>query len=81
MKSNEARIAEAVASLTARLEAWGVADAAEKAHAYVNDMLREGWRPRALPVPSVAPTVGKCPPSEDYRAARANLAGRPEGDT
>lgn len=44
MKSHEARIAEAVASLTHRLEGWEVDDAANKAHEFVRDMLANGWR-------------------------------------
>lgn len=50
MKSHEARVGEAVAALRARLESWGIDDAATKASEYVNDMLREGWRPKAPPV-------------------------------
>lgn len=45
--SRELQIAEAVASLTARLTTWAVDDASTKAHEYVNDMLRNGWRPVA----------------------------------
>ena len=44
MKSHEARIAEAVASLTHRLDSWGVDDAGNKAHEFVQLMLRNGWR-------------------------------------
>ena len=44
MKSHEARIAEAVASLTHRLEGWGVDEAAPKAHEFIRDMLHNGWR-------------------------------------
>lgn len=44
MKSNEQKIAEAIASLTARLTEWGVEGAPAKAHEFVRDMLDNGWR-------------------------------------
>ncbi len=50
MKSEEARTAEAITSLEARLESWGLDDAKAKATEYVRDMLRAGWRPRAREV-------------------------------
>lgn len=50
MRSDEARVAEAITSLTTRLETWGIHDATTKAHDYINDMLRAGWRPRAREV-------------------------------
>ena len=59
MKSHEQKIADAIASLTARLEAWDVEDAADKARDFVRDMLTNGWRTtRAeldLPAPSWQP--------------------------
>lgn len=76
MKSEEARIAEAIAALTARLESWRVDDAREKATEYVRDMIRNGWRPRALSV--VRADTGKpdlvCLPTPEYQAARTQLA-------
>ena len=45
--SREQQIGEAVASLTTRLDGWGIDDAQTKAHEYVTDMLRNGWRPIA----------------------------------
>lgn len=61
MKSSEQRIGEAIASLTARLNAWGVEDAATKAHQFVRDMLANGWRTtRAeldVPAPSWTPAT------------------------
>ena len=76
MKSEEARIAEAIAALTARLESWQVDDAREKATEYVRDMIRNGWRPRALSV--VRADTGRpdliCLPTPEYQAARTQLA-------
>lgn len=43
----QAKIGDAIASLTARLDAWQVPDPSIKAHEFVNDMLRNGWRPAA----------------------------------
>lgn len=42
--SSERKYAEAVAALTARLEAWGVEDAPMKAHEFMRDMAQQGWR-------------------------------------
>jgi hypothetical protein len=85
MRSEEARIGEAVAVLTARLDAWGVDDAATRASEYVRDMVRQGWRPRALPVetgPTRPPQADAVPADAvpTYRQARAALntpGGRP----
>lgn len=71
MKSHEARIGEAVASLTARLGAWGVDDAAEKAHEFVSDMLRNGWRTTPA---YVEPTPTNVRPIDPQRARE--LAGQ-----
>jgi hypothetical protein len=70
MRSDEVKFAEAVASLTARLEAWGVDSAPEHAEKFMRDMLHNGWRPRALAtVPSFNPE-GTRPPANlsDVRA-------------
>ena len=66
MKSDEVRIAEAIASLTARLESWNVDEPNDKAHGYVTDMLRHGWRPRAAPV-ETPPKLGRRVPADDAR--------------
>lgn len=50
MKSEEARIAEAVSSLTGQLEAWGADEAPSKADLIIKELLRAGWRPRAREV-------------------------------
>lgn len=78
MSSEEVRIGEAIAALRARLEAWDVPDATEKAEQFVRDMIRNGWRPRALPAPSIdvaRPTGVTSTPTEEYRAARAAAKG------
>lgn len=77
MRSEEARIGEAVASLTARLTAWGVDEPAAKASDFIHAMLREGWRPRAPRyADKPAPNPGRAS-SEGYHAgaerARAEL--------
>lgn len=70
MKADEVRFAEAVASLTARLDAWNVEDAAEKAESFMRDMLHHGWRARALPTGSGfdAPPGTPAPDLADVRA-------------
>jgi len=45
MKSNEVRIAEAVAALRQRLEAWAAPDAHAKAVELLREMQALGWRP------------------------------------
>jgi hypothetical protein len=72
MRSDEVKFAEAVASLTARLEAWGVEDASEHAEKFMRDMLHNGWRPRALAtVPSFNPEG--TPPPASLAEARAKV--------
>ena len=75
MKSDEQKIAEAVAALTARLTTWGVEEPHDKAHTYVSDMLRNGWRPRAAPVelPPMRPPERAADPARYIQAARAAL--------
>lgn len=71
-RSHEAAVGEAVASLTTRLEEWGVADAHTHAAAYVHDMLRAGWRPVAPHIERV--DLARRPLDPDVvkdRAARA----------
>jgi hypothetical protein len=75
MTSDEARIADAVAALRARLTAWGIEEPDAKAAEYVHDMLRNGWRPRARPVelpPDSGPGLVSAP-TGDYLAARQAL--------
>ena len=50
MSSEEARVAQAVASLTTALEGEGIEDSTRKAHDFIHGMLRDGWRPRAREV-------------------------------
>lgn len=74
MTNKEARIGEAITSLTTRLETWGVDEAREKAHAYVHDMLRHGWRPdgyRHNPPP--AKPLNVTPASPDVLATLRGL--------
>ena len=74
MRSEEARIAEAITALTARLDAWQVDDAATKASEYVRDMVRNGWRPRALPVAQPDPPgMRPVPPPPEFTQARLAL--------
>lgn len=74
MTSDEVRFAEAVAALTARLESWGVADPHDKAHQFVVDMRRNGWRPN-VPSVYVAPNRTATPPPADLLAeTRAAIA-------
>ena len=75
--NDERRIGEAVAALSARLDAWDVPDATEKAEQFVRDMIRNGWRPRSLPAPSIdhARPTGTTGPTSDYLAARAAQKG------
>lgn len=47
MRSEEARIGEAVASLTARLSNLGAPEPAPLANDIIHELIREGWRPRA----------------------------------
>lgn len=69
MKSDEARFAEAVASLTARLETWDVTDPNTKAEQFVRDMVQQGWRPRSLAtVHALTPSGTPPPPLDDVRA-------------
>lgn len=77
MKSDEARIAEAVASLRHRLDSWGVEDPHDKAHCYVNDMLRAGWRPRSRALEEPLSFTERVAATDDYRAARDALKSRP----
>ena len=81
MKSEEARIAEAIAVLTTRLDTWGVDDAPARAADYVRDMVRNGWRPRALPVAQPDRPTASCTPDAvpAYLAARDAIP-RPERD-
>ena len=51
MRSVEALVGEAVAQLTVRLEKWGVDDSTARAHEFIQDMLRAGWRPAAPALP------------------------------
>ena len=70
----QAAHAEAVNALTARLEAWGVDDAPARAAAYVADMVRAGWRPRApRATPPRRPKGRPSAPPPEYRQARAAL--------
>ena len=84
MPSHEVRFAEAITSLTARLEAWGVEEARDKAHGFVTDMVRHGWRPSAPKVYELPsrPEVG-APPTPEYVEMRARTlkpAPKPEPD-
>lgn len=84
MKSHEALIGEAVASLTARLESWHVDDAATRAHEYVHDMLRAGWRPTARPAGPPPDSGDRCPDPIPYiqqarDAIRRHREGGPDG--
>lgn len=81
-RAPEVAQAEAIAALTTRLHAWGVDDAAERAHEFVRDLIREGWRPRAPrceltpPAASVDPRRDRKPTeSPEYLAAKAALKG------
>ena len=71
MTSSEQRIAEAIASLTSRLEAWSVDDAATKAHEFVRDMLRNGWRTtpaRVEPLPDPGTPADATTAADQIRA-------------
>lgn len=76
MTADEVRFAEAIASLTARLQAWHVPEPHEKAQAFVSDMIRAGWRPRALAVatPAVDRRPSAPPPADLLDALRASIA-------
>ena len=82
MKSHEAAVADAIAALTARLASWAVDEPAQKAHEYVHDMLRHGWRPRAArPIDEPPPKPQPADPETRQRAieaARAALRPRHE---
>jgi hypothetical protein len=78
MRSEEARIGEAIAVLAHRLAGWGDEDERLRlATDYVRDMVRQGWRPRALPVETPArPPQADAVPADavpTYRQARAAL--------
>lgn len=77
MTNEQRAISEAIAALRARLETWGVEEAPIKAEGYVRDMIRNGWRPAALPV-TVPTSHDHTPPPDHYRAARLALKGRTE---
>lgn len=75
--NDEAAIGEAIASLTARLDAAGLDDAHALAHSFVTDLLRHGWRPNARrPVeePSTGPRATN--PAEHVARLRAQLRDR-----
>lgn len=72
MSSDEVKFAEAVASLTARLNSWGIEGAAEKAEVFMRDMIHHGWRARGLAtVHHLEPPGGTPPP--DLGDVRAKL--------
>lgn len=84
MTSDEVRIGEAVAALRARLEAGPVENPAAFAHEYVTDMLRQGWRPRALAVetPSyVSPHADPTTRADALAVCRANVAAARQAAT
>ncbi len=80
MSSDEARIAEAISSLTTQLESWGADEAPSKADLIVKELLRAGWRPRAKEV--WKPTPGgeaRCDDSSPHSAlARAGIRAAKE---
>lgn len=55
MKSSEARLGEAIASLTTALDHEGIEDAGRKAHDFMTELLRQGWRAVAHEVPQHTP--------------------------
>lgn len=78
-KSPEVAQGEAIAALTTRLEQWGVEEASVRAHEFVRDLIREGWRPRAPRCELTAPVDPRLDrkPTEvpEYLAAKAALKG------
>lgn len=74
MTLEQKRVAEAVASLSARLAGWGVEEPTLKAEQYVRDMIRAGWRASAPAVPDLSHMPEHQPVPEDFKAARARLA-------
>ena len=82
-RSEEARIAEAVASLTHRLDEWGCDEAPARASEFIRDMVRNGWRPRALAAIPPTPTRPdlRSLPTPEYLAARQAATHRPTRDT
>lgn len=72
--NDEAAIGEAVASLSARLDAAGLDDAQVIAHGFVTDLLRHGWRPnvrRPVEEPRTGPRATN--PAEHVARLRAEL--------
>jgi len=83
-KSKDVRYAEAIASLRARLDHWGVEDAAEKAQEFIQDMTRAGWRAVGREIEVIPRGTGVPPEVNHHYAeeARAALrAARPVEDT
>lgn len=79
-RNPEAAHGEAIQALAARLEQWGVDDALAKAHDYVRDLVREGWRPRGprCEDPVSLDPGRRCPAEQapaEYLAAKAALRG------
>lgn len=76
MKSREQLIGEAVASLTARLDAWAGEEPREIAQTFITDMLRNGWRPAAAPPIARIPTNGRrsTNPTAHVQACRDAIA-------
>ena len=74
VKSQEARVGEAVASLRARLEAKGLEDAAQIATDYVHDMIRNGWRPSAPAVEHHSSRGSHVTVTDEQRKAYADQA-------
>jgi hypothetical protein len=73
------RVGEAERALTARLVAWSVPDPEDKAHQFIQALLRQGWAPHrpvtALPPP---PREVTAPPTELLSETRERLrAARP----
>lgn len=68
--NDQARVGEAIAALDHRLTKWGVPDSTANATEFVNALLHQGWRPRALATVHPIGTGTKSDVTSDYREAR-----------
>lgn len=70
----DVKFAEALTELRRRLEAWGIEDAATKAHDFMRDLTHQGWRPSARPIETSPPNLHRA--SDDAVHAYAEQARR-----
>lgn len=75
--TDAARIGEAISALSHRLESWGCDDPQANAQEFVEALVRQGWRPRALATVHPIGTGRISPPTDEYAAARQAARAQP----